>query len=936
MPEESKTPSIVRFSSFELSTDTGELRKNGIRKKLFGQPIKVLTLLVATPGQLVTREQLQQALWPRDTYTDFDRGLNAAISKLRENLEDSATEPTYIQTVPGRGYRFIGKIEPDESKPSRSDIDPSKAGMGTLQNYTLIAFVPHASALERAAEVVVWVRHEVSEELFEPRPTRLQSPDLAGTFCQRPFSLKLILNESGTPQPTDIILRLDAPNYAPSSQVKKLTVPYGADSSSCTFLITPRFPGELIANLELLDMSEKLLASRSIRTRTVPVSDWFSPTFSFTPLKLIYEELRQESRHASAIEEPTFERESSATALTAQSSDAPIAVLKAETGELSRGQSFTLTESMTGVSIGRSRECEICVPHTHVSRLHSKLVIEPVYQETQGPIRYTFTLIDCGSRLGTKLNGEPVIRATLRHGDRIQVGAVRFKFAVLDGALVTNPSAGTDLGIETALSSRAEQQVRVLEAAAPKEATVGCSIEVIAMVREGNSEGGLRALVALEKVAGLNEGDVRERPFEVEFPLDADGKPLPLSISLRLESPGFEPASQIKKLRVPPSGNSPACTFVVISRLAGEHVMNIELLDPQEQVLVSRSIRTRALPSGAESSSAKTLVTIPLVVVIRGPGVRDGESGSAPDEVSLLDQALEGDTAAFEVPRMKAKASESAPSDTEETRDFRVDFLETFQTIPPPESEQASTCGFGEVPKAGMVISHYRLIEVIGQGGMGAVFKAEDLTTGRLVAIKLHPRSAFVGTPDPKYSVEEVTSGGVVQGSEPVPHGPRRRRWLLIGTGVLTVLLCVATFTFHRGLTSSKGVGTIVLADFPNSTGDPAFDNLDLGLSQSPGTNILSKARVNSILQQMNRRPDVPLTPELAREVCVRANCKAVLLGSVAVDGNRYRIEMRATDCHTGETLAYAEGTADKGADVPGIVREETNQLVGRLSGVKQ
>ena len=111
MPEESKTPSTIRFGPFELSTETGELRKNGIRIKLFGQPIKVLTLLVTTPGHVVTREQLQRSLWPGDSFGDFERGLNAAVNRLRENLGDSATEPKYIETVPGRGYRFIANLE---------------------------------------------------------------------------------------------------------------------------------------------------------------------------------------------------------------------------------------------------------------------------------------------------------------------------------------------------------------------------------------------------------------------------------------------------------------------------------------------------------------------------------------------------------------------------------------------------------------------------------------------------------------------------------------------------------------------------------------------------------------------------------------------------------------------------------------------------------
>jgi len=76
----------VRFGPFELLVDSGELRKNGVRLKLSGQPIQVLTCLVATRGQVVTREQLQARLWPGSSYGDFDKGLNAAVNRLRENL----------------------------------------------------------------------------------------------------------------------------------------------------------------------------------------------------------------------------------------------------------------------------------------------------------------------------------------------------------------------------------------------------------------------------------------------------------------------------------------------------------------------------------------------------------------------------------------------------------------------------------------------------------------------------------------------------------------------------------------------------------------------------------------------------------------------------------------------------------------------------------
>src|SRR5215472_18001361 len=115
MAQADKSLGSVRFGPFELLLDTQELRKNGVPVKLFGQPIQVLIVLSGRPGSLVTREELQQKLWPADSFGDFKHGLNAAINKLREKLGDSATTPTYIETLPGRGYRFIAEVRtPDE------------------------------------------------------------------------------------------------------------------------------------------------------------------------------------------------------------------------------------------------------------------------------------------------------------------------------------------------------------------------------------------------------------------------------------------------------------------------------------------------------------------------------------------------------------------------------------------------------------------------------------------------------------------------------------------------------------------------------------------------------------------------------------------------------------------------------------------------------
>src|SRR6516165_6967087 len=110
MAEASKSLGSVQFGPFELLLDTQELRKYGLPVKLSGQAIQVLIVLATRPGQLVTREELQRKLWPTDSYGDFEHGLNAAVNKLREKLGDSATTPTYVETLPGRGYRFVGEI----------------------------------------------------------------------------------------------------------------------------------------------------------------------------------------------------------------------------------------------------------------------------------------------------------------------------------------------------------------------------------------------------------------------------------------------------------------------------------------------------------------------------------------------------------------------------------------------------------------------------------------------------------------------------------------------------------------------------------------------------------------------------------------------------------------------------------------------------------
>lgn len=107
LPDGSSDSQLLCFAAFELDRRAGELRKGATRIKLEGQPIQVLSVLLEQPGQLVTREELKQRLWPADTFVDFEHSINSSVMRLRQALDDSAETPRFIETLPRRGYRFI-------------------------------------------------------------------------------------------------------------------------------------------------------------------------------------------------------------------------------------------------------------------------------------------------------------------------------------------------------------------------------------------------------------------------------------------------------------------------------------------------------------------------------------------------------------------------------------------------------------------------------------------------------------------------------------------------------------------------------------------------------------------------------------------------------------------------------------------------------------
>jgi Tol biopolymer transport system component/DNA-binding winged helix-turn-helix (wHTH) protein len=118
-----RSAQTVRFGIFEADLQTGELYKNGIKVPLQGQPFQVCSLLLEHAGELVTREELRQRVWPEDTFVDFEQALNTAIAKIRLALGDEADNPRFVQTLPRRGYRFIGPV----AKPDPQPVTPAVA-----------------------------------------------------------------------------------------------------------------------------------------------------------------------------------------------------------------------------------------------------------------------------------------------------------------------------------------------------------------------------------------------------------------------------------------------------------------------------------------------------------------------------------------------------------------------------------------------------------------------------------------------------------------------------------------------------------------------------------------------------------------------------------------------------------------------------------------
>ncbi len=125
MQHTSHASKIIRCGVFEIDLKVFELRKHGLRLKLAEQPFQILAILLERPGEVVTRDELRERLWPGDTFVDFDHGVNNAVMRLREALGDSPDRPRFIETLPRRGYRFIAPVEEIQFAPKTSWRGPA-------------------------------------------------------------------------------------------------------------------------------------------------------------------------------------------------------------------------------------------------------------------------------------------------------------------------------------------------------------------------------------------------------------------------------------------------------------------------------------------------------------------------------------------------------------------------------------------------------------------------------------------------------------------------------------------------------------------------------------------------------------------------------------------------------------------------------------------
>jgi DNA-binding winged helix-turn-helix (wHTH) protein/tetratricopeptide (TPR) repeat protein len=186
---------LVRFGTFELDVDAVVLRRHGRRVPLQEQPARILVVLVSRPGQLVTRDELRQLVWSDDTFVEFDASLNAAITKIRRALGDSASAPRFIETVPKRGYRFLADVQglrSDSESESGTIVSPAAVGPLSAASAAIEGrqTPPHVVRVRKTALLGIVAATLLSAWLLSPGLVRRSATPLVRSLTVQPFEVQ--------------------------------------------------------------------------------------------------------------------------------------------------------------------------------------------------------------------------------------------------------------------------------------------------------------------------------------------------------------------------------------------------------------------------------------------------------------------------------------------------------------------------------------------------------------------------------------------------------------------------------------------------------------------------------------------------------------------------------------------------------------------------
>jgi len=214
----------VRFGDFVLDLQAGQLRKHGLRIKLQEQPFQILVMMLERPGEVVTREELRQRLWPSDTFVDFDHGLNNAINRLREALNDSAEAPRFIETLPRKGYSFIAKVNDCASTASQST--------------TLSEFIETEDAKVARGQAVVTAKTSPAPSLHRVKRLVAACAGISAALIlwiyldgERPMGINAARIQSVAVLPLDNLSGDPAQEYFAAGMTEELTTQLGKISS---------------------------------------------------------------------------------------------------------------------------------------------------------------------------------------------------------------------------------------------------------------------------------------------------------------------------------------------------------------------------------------------------------------------------------------------------------------------------------------------------------------------------------------------------------------------------------------------------------------------------------------------------------------------------------------------------------------------------------